>query len=137
MVPGDGPIIVENRFFYAGSIPQRDSMAFGKSKCRELCDGETDKEAITVQLANEQEWREALSSRTCLPDKSESGHGTGGVSLMGRLTPLVAQARACLPRRAKDARQAAASWAAGFTAYWTYGTARSTAGSGPRSGQSE
>jgi hypothetical protein len=65
-------------------------MAFGKSKCRELCDGETDKEAITVQLANEQEWREALSSRTCLPYKGASGHGTDSVSLMGRLTPLVA-----------------------------------------------
>ena len=72
---GGRPIIVENRFFYAGSIPQRDSMAFGKSKCRELCDGETDKEAITVQLANAQEWREALSSRTCPPTRANRGTG--------------------------------------------------------------
>jgi hypothetical protein len=59
-------------------------MALGRSKRTELCGGETDKETIAVQLANEQEWREALSSRTCLPDKGESGHGTGGVFLMGR-----------------------------------------------------
>jgi len=57
-------------------------MALGRSKRTALRGGETDKEAITVQLANKQEWRDARSSRTCLLDKGESGHGTDSVSLM-------------------------------------------------------